>query len=249
MVERIAHAKRAGFAGVEISFPYDDSPQTIKNELIAHDIPLTMINIPTGTLFAGGDGLACVPTCEYVFRQAVQTCLAWAHDLGVPQVNLLAGRQPQYCDLSACLQTLVDNIRYAADAFAEVGISVLLEAINTVDMPRSAIATLAQQLEMYEAVNHHNVALQCDIYHMAMQGMSTADIVDTLEHYHSYIAHIQFADYPHRHEPQTGSLNFAMILACIVRLMHQEKYTGYVAAAYRPSQTTRSTLDWLTIYQ
>lgn len=245
LIERIAHAKKAGFAAVEIQFPYDAYPQAIKQALDEHDIPLNLINIPAGDLMAGGNGLACVPTLEHEFRQAVQSCLAWAKDLGVPQVNLLAGRQPEHCDLSACLKTLVGNIRYAADVFAEAGIRVLIEAINTIDMPRFAIATLEQQLEMLEAMNHDNVALQFDVYHMAMNGAGgnriTHDIMQMLTAHKAYIAHIQFADCPNRHEPSTGTLDFDAIFSCIDDM----GYMGYVAAEYRPSKPTVQTLGWM----
>lgn len=246
LVARIAHAKQAGFAAVEIQFPYDADPQALKAALMEHDMPLDLINIPAGDLMTGGDGLACVPTREHEFRQAVQTCLAWAKDLGVPQVNLLAGRQPAHCDLSACLKTLVGNIRYAADEFAQAGIRVLIEAINTVDMPRFAIATIDQQLEMLEAVNHPNVLLQCDVYHMAVNasggGMTSQEIITALRQHAPQIGHIQFADYPKRGEPSTGTLDFATIF----RTIDDMGYTGYVAAEYRPSRSTVQTLDWLT---
>lgn len=244
LVERITHAKRTGFEAVEIQFPYDADPQAIKSALAEHDISLNLINIPAGDLMTGGNGLACVPTREHDFRQAVQTCLAWAKDLGVPQVNLLAGRQPEHCDLSACLNTLVGNIRYAADAFAEAGIRVLIEAINTTDMPRFAISTIDQQLEMLEAVNHPNVFLQFDVYHMAVNisGNGTKEIIKALTKHTEYIAHIQFADYPNRHEPSTGRLDFDAIFQAIDDM----GYTGYAAAEYRPSIPTVQTIGWLT---
>lgn len=241
LLERFSKAKKAGFNAVEIQFPYFADPQAIKEQLLVNNLSLNLINIPAANLLTGGDGLACVPTREHEFKQAVQTAAAWARELQIPQVNLLSGKQPNHCDLSACLTTLVNNMRYAATVLADIGVTLVFEAINNKDMPRCVISNIDQQLEMLEAVNHDNVALQFDCYHMAM---NHENIMALLKSHIDVIAHIQFADCPHRHEPSTGSLDYPMIFKCLEDL----DYAGFVAAEYKPLKGTLNSLTWLDDY-
>lgn len=238
LCERVQQAAQAGFEAVEIQFPYAENPQQLKAALENARMPLNLINIPAGDLMTGGDGLACVPTKEHEFRQAVQTALAWAKELSVPQLNLLAGRQPMYCDLSASLKTFTQNARFAANACAAAGVRLLIEAINPYDMPRFLVANMAQLLDVLESINHDNVFAQFDCYHIAKTG---DDVAKLLTEHISIIKHIQFADYPHRHEPNTGTLDFAALFTLVDSL----DYTGYMAAEYRPSKPTAQTLNWL----
>lgn len=242
LIERFAHARAAGFEAVEIQFPYELPINAIQAELEQHNLKLVLINIPAGDLMQGGDGLAGIPGRQNEFRFAALEALRYIEALGVPCVNVLAGCQPIDSDLLPCLQTLADNLRYATTLFASTGTTVTLEAINGIDIPRFLIQTPEQAMEMLEVVERPYLKIQFDAYHVAMMG---DPILLSLAQYLPHVGHIQFADCPNRHEPGTGTLNFAKWFEFI----RQSDYAGYVAAEYRPSRLTRETLDWFDRYR
>lgn len=237
-IERFAAARAAGFGAVEIQFPYELSIDAIRTELEQHDLTLVLINVPAGDLMQGGDGLAGVPGREQAFRQAVQEALRYAEALQVPVVNVLAGRQPEGESLMHCLHTLAMNLRHAAETFQPAGITTVTEAINTFDMPRFLLHSVAQMQEMRERVDHPMLKMQFDCYHMQRMG---ENVEQCLRNNVDAIGHIQFADVPGRHEPGTGSMNYPMLF----RLLHELPYNGWTGAEYRPSTTTEHTLAWL----
>lgn len=238
LIERFAAARAAGFNAVEIQFPYELPIESIRTELDQHELTLVLINVPAGDLMQGGDGLACVPGRENAFRHAVMDALRYAEALHVPCVNVLAGRQPAGENLVRCLHTLAMNLRYAAETFQTAGITTVMEAINTFDMPRFLLHSVAQMQEMRERVDHPLLKMQFDCYHMQRMG---EDVAQCLRDNVSAIGHIQFADVPGRHEPGTGSMDYPMLF----RLLNELPYHGWTGAEYRPSATTEHTLAWL----
>lgn len=241
LIERFALAKQQGFHAIEIQFPYELTIEQIKQQLEQHDLDLILINVPAGDLMQGGNGLAGIPGQETEFAHAIQNAMNYATHLGVPTVNILAGKQPKDADLLPCLQTLADNLKFASDAFQDANITPVIEMINGYDMPNFLIQNIAQGQEMLEAVNHPALKLQYDCYHMAMMG---EDVLEGLKENIHQIGHIQFADYPHRHEPLTGNLDFNQIFSWI----KSSNYLGYCAAEYKPSQPSTQSFSWLSTY-
>lgn len=240
LIERFALARQHGFEAVEIQFPYELSIETIADQLAQHNLKLVLINVPAGDLMQGGNGLAGVPGQELAFEAAVQQALPYATALQVPTVNILAGRQPLDADLLPCLEVLSRNLVWASDMFAGVGIVPVIEMINGFDMPRFLLQHLAQGQEMLEAVNHPALKLQFDCYHMARMG---ENIIEGLAENLHNIGHIQFADYPDRHEPLSGRLDFMAIFKWI----NHSHYQGYTAAEYRPRTRSENSFEWFTL--
>lgn len=242
LIERFAAARAAGFAAVEIQFPYELPIAAIRHELARNDLQLVLINVPAGDLMQGGDGLAGVPGREQAFRHAVRDALCYAEALQVPTVNVLAGREPEGESLARCLHTLAGNLRYATETLHTIGVTTVMEAINTVDMPRFLLHSLAQMQEMQEVVDHPALKMQFDCYHM--QHMQE-DILQALQANIQAIGHIQFADTPGRQEPGTGEMNYDAVFALIREL----PYRGWCGAEYRPSGRTEDSLGWLHQWQ
>jgi hydroxypyruvate isomerase len=241
LLQRFALAKQQGFHAVEIQFPYELSIAQIQQQLDQHDLELILINAPVGDLMQGGDGLAGVPGREIEFSMAIKQARLYALELNVPTVNILAGKQPQQRDLLSCLKTLADNLRFACDALQKAGITPVIEMINGRDMPRFLLQNLAHGQEMLEAVHHPALKLQYDCYHMAMMGEDLlAGLQDNLEH----IAHIQFADFPNRHEPTTGIIDYQQLFSWI----QQSPYLGFCGAEYQPSGQSADSFNWLKSY-
>ncbi|RZU38408.1 hydroxypyruvate isomerase [Fluviicoccus keumensis] len=242
LLDRFGAARAAGFEAVEIQFPYELSIDDIRRELDINELDLVLINVPAGDLMQGGDGLACVPGREQLFRLGVMEALRYAEALDVSCVNVLAGRQPQDKELLECLQTLSQNLRYAAEAFQSIGVTTTFEAINTWDMPRFMINTMAHMQEMREAVDHPTLKMQFDCYHMTRMG---EDLMTALRENLDGIGHIQFADVPGRGQPGTGKIDYPALFNQLDRL----GYHGYCGAEYHPTGHTLESLGWFEPYR
>ena len=133
---------------------------------------------------------------------------------------------------------MTDNLRLAAEVFAEIGVGVTLEAVNTRDRPGYLISTSAEALRMIERAGHPNLGLEHDLYHMQiMEG----DLVPTLTRLIGRIGNIQFADTPGRGAPGSGHVDFRAIFAA----MDDSGYAGWVSAEYQPGIKTEKTLGWM----
>lgn len=240
LLDRFAAAKAAGFSAVEIQFPYDTPAAELAQAAHAAGVEVVLINVPAGDLMQGGDGLACVPSATAAFAEALEQAAHYAQVLGVRCVNVLSGRVPVGVEVEEATATLCDNLARAAKVFAPLGITVTCEAINPFDMPRYLINRPEQLADVLKTVDHPALAMQIDLYHMARQDL---DPIAVLEAWWPSIAHIQFADFPQRGEPDSGELDFDAIFAYIAA----QPYTGYCAAEYRPTRPrTADTLDWMT---
>ena len=239
LVERIGAAAAAGFAGVEIQFPYEVPASELRSALDAAGLPLVLINLPAGDLMAGGAGLAAVPQRQAEFAAALDEALAYAAVARPQCVNVLPGRLAAGVTREAALATLAGNLRRAAAAFAPLGIRVLSEAINPLDMPGFLVNTPDDLLALLAAVDHPNFAAQLDFYHMARQGLDLPACIAALA---GRIGHVQFADCPGRGAPGSGTLDFAAALAAL----RAAGYAGWLAAEYRSDAAgTAAGLGWL----
>ncbi len=241
--ERITAAAEAGFAGVEIQFPYELAAHELKAALKDAGLPLVLINLPAGDLMSGGPGLAAVPERQAEFDAALAQALVYAASVRPQFVNVLPGRLAEHVEREAALATLVGNLRRSAEAFAPLGVRVLAEAINPIDMPGFLINTPDDLNLLVEAVDHPNFAAQLDLYHMARQGLDLSASIAALG---GRIGHVQFADCPGRGAPGSGSVDFAAALAAL----GEAGYAGWLAAEYRPGEAgSAASLEWLAQWQ
>ncbi len=239
LLERVRAAGAAGFDGVEIQFPYELPAIALKDALERAGLPLVLINLPAGDLMSGGAGLAAVPVRQDEFDAALQQALSYAAMVRPACVNVLPGRLAEGVSREQALATLVGNLRRAAQAFELLGIRLLVEAINPLDMPGFLINTPEQLDELLRRVDRRNCLVQYDLYHMARQGI---DLVAGIERLAGRIGHVQFADCPGRGEPGSGAVDFPWALAALERT----GYRGWLGAEYRPGAGgTRASLAWL----
>jgi hydroxypyruvate isomerase len=134
--------------------------------------------------------------------------------------------------------TAIANLRQLALLAEDAGITLLIEALNSVDAPGYWPSTVAAAANLVEAVERSNVRLQLDQYHAAMAGENA---IACLEAYFPRIGHVQIADVPGRHEPGTGSEPIGEFLIALDR----HGYEGFVGLEYRPLLDTHSSLAWL----
>jgi hydroxypyruvate isomerase len=236
-LDRFAAAANAGFTAVEFLFPYAFTAEEIKERLDANRLELVLHNLPAGHWDDGERGIACLPDRVEEFREGVARAIGYATQLGVPQLNALAGKAPAGVDAEVLHETLVSNLRYAAKELSAARLKLLIEPINTYDIPGFYLNRTQQALDILDEVGANNAFLQYDIYHaQRMEG----ELGATLNKHISRIAHIQLADNPGRHEPGTGEINYAWLLAHLDAI----GYTGWVGCEYKPATTTWAGLGW-----
>jgi hydroxypyruvate isomerase len=236
-LDRFAAAARAGFAGVEYLFPYDYDKHVLRQKLDEHGLTQVLHNLPAGDWGKGDRGIAGDPGRVSEFEAGVGKAIEYATALRCTRVNCLAGVPPSGVDRGTARDTFIRNLRYAAPRLRDAGIKLLVEPINTRDIPGFFLNRTDQAIEIIREVGSDNLYLQYDIYHMQiMEG----DLAKTMERNLPSIDHMQLADPPARHEPGTGEINFTFLLDFIDQL----GYAGWIGCEYKPKGRTEEGLGW-----
>jgi hydroxypyruvate isomerase len=236
-LDRFAAAKAAGFSGVEYLFPYDFEKGVLREKLEQHGLTQVLHNLPAGNWGAGERGIAIFPDRVDEFRDGVRRAIDYAKTLECRQVNCLVGVAPADADMRELNEVLLKNLRFAADALSREGIRLLIEPINTLDIPDFFLNRTQQAVQIISDVRSENLFVQYDIYHMqVMEG----DIARTLQKHLARIGHVQLADNPGRNEPGTGEINYHFLL----RYLDQIGYGGWIGCEYKPRTSTTEGLGW-----
>jgi hydroxypyruvate isomerase len=236
-LDRFERAAKAGFEAVEFLFPYAFSAAEIKQRLDAHQLQLVLHNLPAGDWDAGERGIACHPDRVAEFRAGVAKAIDYAKALGVGQLNCLAGKAPAGVPEETLRQTFVENLRYAAAELKKAGLKLLIEPINSYDIPGFYLNRTAQAAAILDEVGADNAFIQYDLYHaQRMEG----ELAATAQKYLPRIGHIQLADNPGRNEPGTGEINYAFLFAHLDRI----GYAGWIGCEYKPAASTEAGLGW-----
>jgi hydroxypyruvate isomerase len=171
------------------------------------------------------------------FRDGIRRAIDYAKALDCRQVNCLAGIAPAGADASELNEVLLKNLRFAADALSRERIRLLIEPINTLDIPGFFLNRTEQAAQIISDVQSDNLFIQYDVYHMqVMEG----DIARTVQKHLARIAHVQLADNPGRNEPGTGEINYPFLF----RHLDQIGYRGWIGCEYKPRTTTVEGLGW-----
>ena len=240
-LERFARAANAGFRGVEFLFPYEFPAATIKEQLDRHNLTMVLFNMPPGDWGAGDRGLACDPARAGLCRDSVFKAIEYATALGCTHIHMMAGLKPRGVNDEAMRETYLANLQHAGQALGELGITLLMEAINTRDVPGFYLNTSRQAFDLMHYANVPNLRFQFDAYHMQiMEG----DLATTLKRHLAEIGHIQIANPPNRHEPDSGEINYPFLFEWIDGL----GYNGWIGCEYRPKGRTEDGLAWVKRY-
>ena len=235
--ERFAAAAKAGFDAVEFLFPYDYSPQEVKQWLTENKLKNVLFNMPPGDWNAGERGMASMPGRQEEFKAGVAKAIEYALVCGTPQLHMMAGMVPKEVDLKAYRQTYLENMKYAAGELKKHGLNLLIEPINTRDMPGYFLNYQDQAHELRIESGCENVKVQMDFYHaQIMEG----DLVKTFEKYVDGVGHIQIASVPTRNEPDDGEVNYPFIYD----FLDKAGYKGWIGCEYRPRGKTEDGLVW-----
>jgi len=237
-LERFERAARAGFQAVEYMFPYQEDVDGIARALREHRLIQVLFNLPAGDWTAGDRGIAADPARREEFRRGVAEAVELARRFGCTRLNCLVGKRREDIPPEEQWACLVDNIRFAAEALDRAGIMLLVEPVNTYDLPGFFLHTSTRAVQLLDDAGARNARLQYDVYHMQrMEG----NLVDTMRRLRDRIGHVQIADAPARHEPGTGEISFPYVL----RQLDALGYEGYVGLEYRPSGRTEDSFGWI----
>ena len=240
--DRFAAAARAGFKGVEYLFPYDHDKNRLAEQLRQHRLTQVLHNLPAGNWAQGERGIACHPRRVAEFQDGVGKAIEYAQALGCNQVNCLAGIRPSQVDPGLARETYIRNLQFAAPLLHDAGIKLLIEPVNTRDIPGFFLNNSKQAFDIIKAVGSDNLFLQYDIYHaQVMEG----DLARTIEANLALIPHMQLADNPGRNEPGTGEINYPFLFQHIDRI----GYGGWIGCEYKPKTTTDAGLGWVRPYR
>jgi len=237
-LERFAAAKAAGFEAVEYLFPYAYDKNELAGLLKTHGLKQVLHNLPAGNWDAGERGIACHPDRVEEFRAGVDKAIEYATALGCPQVNCLAGKVPAGVSREQAHATFVANLKFAADKLKKAGLKLLIEPINSYDIPGFFLNYTAQAAAILDEVGSDNLYIQYDLYHaQRMEG----ELAATVQKHLARIAHVQLADNPGRNEPGTGEMNYPFLF----RHLDAIGYTGWIGCEYKPKTSTVEGLGWM----
>ncbi len=237
-LERFAAARAAGFEAVEYLFPYAYDKNELAGLLKTHGLQQILHNLPAGNWDGGERGIACHPDRVEEFRAGVDKAIEYATALGCPQVNCLAGKVPAGVTREQAHATFVANLKFAADKLKKAGLKLLIEPINSYDIPGFFLNYTAQAAAILDEVGSDNLYIQYDLYHaQRMEG----ELAATVQKHLARIAHVQLADNPGRNEPGTGEMNYPFLF----RHLDAIGYTGWIGCEYNPKTTTIEGLGWI----
>jgi hydroxypyruvate isomerase len=236
LLERIGAAAAAGFAAVELQFPYDVAPGTVKAELARHGLTQLGVNTPQGPEF----GLAALPGRERDFDAAFKRALEYVVAIGGSAIHCMAGVVPPEQRPAAERVFIANMTRAAADA-AKANITLLIEAINPRDRPNYFLRHVDHAADLVGKIGAPNVRVQFDFYHVQV---SDGDLLKRFEKHFPVIGHVQIAAAPSRHEPDEGEVNYPAIFEAVDRL----GYKGWIGCEYKPRTRTEDGLGWAKPY-
>lgn len=251
---RFEAAARDGFKAVEIMSPYSWPAVELKALLRVNGLQLVLINAPPGGTDAASieaawaspqKGTACLPGHEAEFVAGFTLALDYAQQLDCPRIHVMAGVLPGGLARDAAQAVYAGNLRQAAAQAAAVGVDVLIEPINTRDIPGYFLNRQDQAHAILDEVGATNLKVQMDLYHcQVVEG----DLAMKLRRYvpTGRVGHIQIAGAPGRNEPDVGEINYPYLFA----LLDELGYGGWVGCEYKPARglapgATSSGLGWL----
>ncbi|MBL4614285.1 MAG: hydroxypyruvate isomerase family protein [Magnetovibrio sp.] len=240
-LERFARAAQSGFKGVEYLFPYAWEADELAQQLRSNSLEQALFNMPPGDWDAGERGLACLPGRESELEEGVAKAIGYAKTLGCQNIHMMAGLIPAGLSDEAAQECYLTNLRSAADMLNAEGLTLLIEPINSRDMPGYFLNTTGQAKRLIEMSGRDNIKLQFDFYHCQI---SEGDLATRLKDLYPITAHYQIAGVPERHEPSIGEINYPDLFARIDAL----DYQGWIGCEYRPKGKTEDGLSWFEPY-
>ena len=230
-LQRIEAAAAAGFRAVEFPSPYEFDASLLADQLAQYALPLVQFAAPAGV----SKGIAAVAGKELEFRDGLRQAVSYARALACADVHLMSGVTHE----DGADKVYASNLDYAVKYFEDQGLRPLIEVICTQAIPGYYMSDFGKAQQVLEA--HPGMGLILDLYHAQLL---TGNAADVLAQFFERTVHVQVADCPGRHQPGTGQMDVAGLLAAL----EQRGYAGWVGCEYRPTGATVDSLGWLDRY-
>ena len=237
-IDRIKAAKNAGFNAVELIFIYDLSLEELIAETERSSVAWSVVNIAVGEGIKMGPLVAAAPGKESAFRENLEASIRYCKKLKPEALVIPAYTPPDGVSKKEAMPVFKENMRIAADEMGTIGIPVIIEALNPEFRPGSLLTTSKEVMEVVYELEHPNLGMEYDAYHMYG---TEGKMEETVEKYLPYIGNIQIADIPGRGEPGSGEVNYDQFLSTLERI----GYDKWVALEYTPTGDTVKTLEWI----
>jgi hydroxypyruvate isomerase len=240
-LDRFSAAATDGFAGVEFWFPYDYQAGDIKSRLDRHGLTLALFNCSPGDWVAGERGIACLPGREQEFKRSMELALEYAQALGNKHLHVMAGLVQPGHERAQYRTVYLRNLAYAAQQAAQQGVVIVIEPINSRDMPGYFLNRQDEAHAICREVGAPNLKVLLDFYHCQIV---EGDLATKMRRDIAGIGHMQIAGVPERHEPNCGEVHYPYLFS----LMDELGYDGWVGCEYRPKAGTSVGLAWLNAW-
>ena len=232
-LDRFEAAAKAGFKGVEFLNPFEAPKAEIATRLEKHGLTQALFNMAHGDWSKGERGMSAIPGREAEFEKAVAGAIDYAQALGCKRLFAMAGLKHH----GANRQTYVANLKTATRLCAPHGIDVIIEPINTRDIPGYFLNLTEDARSIIHEVAMPNIGLQFDLYHrQVMQG----DVTMAIREFGALAKHYQIASPPDRGEPDEGELNYRYLFQAI----DASGFDGWIGCEYKPRNGTVAGLGW-----
>ncbi|CAH1153444.1 unnamed protein product [Phaedon cochleariae] len=238
LLERYHLAKAVGFRAVETGFPFGFTKQQVVEAKKAANVDQILINIYTGDVTKGELGFAAIPGKDSEFRESINLTIDYAKALGVKKIHIMAGKIEGNIT-SAHDAAYENNLRYAVDLLVKENLLGLIEPINKYSIPGYYMNCYDKALSVIKKINSPNLKLMLDIFHLQL---IRGNIANTIREFKEHIGHVQIAQAPSRHEPDSsGEINYKFVL----KVLEEEGYDDWIGLEYKPLADTREGLEWV----
>ena len=236
--DRPAVVAGLGFTAIEFGFPshVDLAALLAAREELGMQIVLFNQDVPVWD--RENRGYLVDPKRKDEFQRKLEESLEIARRLKVLKIMLPSGVEVPGLARQAQRLCMLENLNWAAPLAAQAGFLFTIEVLNPVDNPGYFLTSACEALEIVKELDHPNVRFQFDTYHLQMMEQ---DLLHILFEESAWIGHIQFADYPGRHEPGSGGIDFRLLLTTI----RNSDYSGYIGLEYKPFARGAAALDWV----
>ena len=237
--ERPAEVARLGFTALEFGFPSHADLQALQSARDDLGLQIVLFNQDVPVWDRENRGYLVDPRRKDEFQRKLEESLEIAKRLKVLKIMLPSGVEVPGLAHQAQRLCMLENLKWAAPLAAQAGMLFTIEVLNPVDNPGYFLTSSHEALEIVKELDHPNVRFQFDTYHMQMM---ESNLVKNLTEGSPWIGHIQFADFPGRHEPGTGQIDFNRLTEAI----QSSGYSGYIGLEYKPFAPGAAALDWVT---
>lgn len=233
--DRVAAARQSGFTAVEHPDPTAVPSETMRRLLADNGLKFSQMAATLGDGAKGEKGIAALPGRELEFRDQFRRAADYAEAIGCPLIHPMSGMIQAAPEVASVYR---DNIGFAVQECSGRKLTVMIEAISRNVIPGYFMSSLDDALAISTQFEAGELMILLDVYHASADG---ADWKGFLQTHTDRIAHLHVADYPGRHEPGSGTIDFSTFLGLVKAL----GYAGAVGFEYVPSRLTEKTVGWL----